>query len=221
MNKCARCKKDKPRSEFNADTRNKSGLQSACKECEKSRIAKANDKKEAVKPNHTEFKCTKCEITKPVFEFYRNKTNRGHDSVCSACRLSKVKRSEPVKELPKQKKKIWVNPGSHDDLVNSAREASVYDLSIAMLVKIGDERRFKKGLERMKKSGVIKNVHIARPTYSFKNGVWSVAAEIRADGVLFPYKSQGFISKEIAEKHLNHVRENVKRIIEQRLKEAA
>lgn len=228
MNKCARCKKDKPRSEFGADKRNKSGLQSACKECDKSRVAKANNKKETVKPSHTDFMCAKCEITKLVSEFYKNNTKKGHDSTCITCRLNKVRRSESVKEPPKPakeplkpKEKIWASSEAHNDNVNGAREASAYDLSIAMLVKIGDDRRFKKGLERIKKSGVVKNAHIARPAYSFKNGVWSVVAEIRADGVLFPYQSQNFISKEVAEEHLNHVRENAKQIIESKVKGAA
>lgn len=166
-------------------------------------------------PDHTTFKCKACSEIKSISEFYKSTTTlRGHDSTCKVCR-------EDNKRARIAKRKKWQHKEVYDDNVNAARNASTYDLSIAQLVKIGDERRFKEGVKRIKKAGIIKDIFVVRDAYSRKDGLCSVIADIRADGVLFKYESDYFESKAIAEKHLNFIRENAGEIIKQKLKEVA
>lgn len=161
------------------------------------------------------FKCKACDEIKPTSEFYKSPSVlRGHDSTCKVCRENN-KRKRSVK------KKKWQPKEIYDDNVNAARNASTYDLSIAHLVKIGDERRFKEGVKRIKKAGAIKDISVVRDAYSHKDGLCAVITDIRADGVLFKYESDYFESKAIAEKHLNFIRENAEAIIKKKLKEVA
>lgn len=113
--------------------------------------------------------------------------------------------------------KTWLDKMAFDDNINAARNASTYDLSILQLVKMGDERRFRAGVERIKKKGYVSEARAEYKTILTKGKDIYLAMKIRADGVLFTYTSERLKSKSEAQKKADYVYRNALKIISNKL----
>lgn len=157
------------------------------------------------------FKCKACSEIKSISEFYKSTTTlKGHDSTCKVCR-------EDNKRARVAKRKKWQHKEVYGDNVNAARNASTYDLSIPQLVKIGDERRFRAGVERIKKKGYVSEARAEYKTILTKGKDIYLTMKIRADGVLFTYTSERLKSKSEAQKKADYVYKNALKIISNKL----
>lgn len=113
--------------------------------------------------------------------------------------------------------KTWLDKMAFDDSMNDARKASTYDLSILQLVKIGDDRRFKNGVKRIREKGYISEARAEYKTILTKGKDVYLAMKIRADGVLFTYISEKLKSKSEAQKKADYVYSNALKIISHKL----
>lgn len=92
MKTCTKCKETKLPEEFHKNKRNKDGLDSHCKSCEKKRYRLKADKKgvkKAIKPviNEHGKQCTRCKEFKPYEEFSKHPQNKtGKHPRCKSCR---------------------------------------------------------------------------------------------------------------------------------------
>lgn len=89
MKICNKCNNERQLNEFKKDPRNKDGLQGICKSCNKEWQQKRRD--EIAKGVNviikTEKPCNKCEVIKPVEQFYRDTgSTDGYHSLCKQCR---------------------------------------------------------------------------------------------------------------------------------------
>jgi hypothetical protein len=81
---CARCKQFKLWKEYYKKSREKTGYDSSCKDCD--RVSSGSVKREKYKINDIGRQCTCCKEFKPWGEFYNQKNGiNGHNSSCKNC----------------------------------------------------------------------------------------------------------------------------------------
>ena len=83
--RCARCREEKPRSEFWAHKRAKDGRCSWCRPCMNAYMSSRRVRKRPPKPPDGFKRCSRCREVKPVEEFFRNAAR--HDGLTSYCKV--------------------------------------------------------------------------------------------------------------------------------------
>lgn len=225
MNTCAKCLTEKPRSAFGADKRNSTGLQSICNQCYK-------DKRNGIEATCDKAKCSKCKEIKKISDFYKDAyTKKGHKPECIDCSKKTMKKARDalkkacVKcEKPKtaisfsgdsktckvcEKEKIAkANPVNPKAVRSSRIDAAIAEASYNS-TKISENALFKKGIERIKKKGFIKDAVTtnAYTTITLSDG-YKVKMKVRVDGVPIDYVSKIFANKKELEKHIDFVFNN-------------
>ncbi|WP_372771283.1 HNH endonuclease signature motif containing protein [Pseudoalteromonas sp.] len=101
---CSKCKKVKDRCEFYNSKRTRSGLQSQCKECKRSKLA--NEK--ASIPDGL-FKCSRCDQIKEVNLDNLHKDRIGKSNKMLMCKVCRTKRSYETSDklAQKERHKKW------------------------------------------------------------------------------------------------------------------
>lgn len=93
MKLCQKCKKDLPFKNFNKNKQTFDGYAAYCMNCRKISRKKKRDQQRVSDVTIIEKKCTKCNETKEVSQFYRENNNKdGYNSICKVCYKDKNKR---------------------------------------------------------------------------------------------------------------------------------
>jgi len=111
LTRCLRCERDLPRSEFNKNSRRKTGLQAYCKPC-KRRANKETRRARGAPSVPDEKRCSKCGDLLAAAEFCRDAAQKtGLTSWCRACVNNKNStltaarhEADPLKNLPVDRK---------------------------------------------------------------------------------------------------------------------
>lgn len=139
MKRCSRCGETKPHSEFHKQKRNRDGLHSYCKECQKAanrawRAADTPEKAQERAAQKAEKKalagrgmrqCADCNEVKPHSEFSNGSNPDGLHSYCRTCEAARVRASRkkyPERARARERRK---------EAVRRAREAGmrVFEIS--------------------------------------------------------------------------------------------
>jgi len=98
MKQCRKCSQVKPKDEFNKKTRSKDGLQSYCKDCQKTSVATKSDETKNKKT------CNTCNVEKPLSDFYKAKDGKhGREAVCKLCRNKQNRERYNARKKQEQK----------------------------------------------------------------------------------------------------------------------
>lgn len=93
MKTCNKCLKEKPKCDFQADLRNRDGLQGVCSECKNIYKAEIRSKRIAEKTYTTRPSkaCNKCLLVKAAELFFRDQAmSDGRSSICKDCKREDV-----------------------------------------------------------------------------------------------------------------------------------
>jgi hypothetical protein len=99
---CSKCNEEKGFSEFYKDKKSKFGLTSECKACESERRKHKQPIVLTLEEKNTITKvCTKCNVEKNCYEFYKDKT--GKFGLAAECKVCFSERNKQLKQNPEAK----------------------------------------------------------------------------------------------------------------------
>ena len=132
MQKCYKCKTNKPWPEFSKDKSRKNGHSNLCKECRKTNKSKVFEDFE-IKSSKT---CTKCGIDKSINNYRKTRYSKdGHNSKCKECQ-SKEAKTKARHQDPKRKKYLKEHKLRK---INAAKEHILNFLSTNPCVDCGQD----------------------------------------------------------------------------------
>lgn len=90
---CRQCQAEKPLSEFWRQSRNKSGVQSPCKECRRRKVQGLPPVVQSLPERY----CPKCATKRPIAEFARRDRPTGYGVICNLCERDRVRAERRAK----------------------------------------------------------------------------------------------------------------------------
>lgn len=225
MNTCAKCLTERPRSDFGADKRNSTGLQSICKQCYKDKRDAA--KSVVVAKSKSGVKtCNRCSAEKTFSAFHRNRrskdgyqgicitcTEAQKDSVkitCKCCGSRKLKTAYSTLGLEDQictlcnnkseKRKIEIKP-----------QGSIETFAVVQSIMADNKHRKEvqsRSVRAIKRRGKIDSVKVVKISTIFKDGFYVADVGLVVDGNSIRGFSKAFKSKIGVNSYINKIYEN-------------
>lgn len=111
-------------------------------------------------------------------------------------------------------KKIWLHRDTFNNHINSV---SSFDLSIIQLIKLGDDKRIKAGIQKILKRGYVLKAYASDKCFIINDEGIVLKMTLRADGIPLDYESPAFKNRSEAEDHADYIYRNTLEIVYKKL----
>jgi len=114
-------------------------------------------------------------------------------------------------------KKVWLHRDTFNDYIKATKEASSFDISIIKLIKLGDSKRVKAGIQEILNRGYVIDAHACDKCLIINDKGVVLKMTLRADGIPLDYESPIFKSRTEAENHADYIYRNTLEIVYKKL----